>query len=54
MKAVYRVDGHGGLITASLAPANRTQISRFGLLDAVIIAGLLLGLAVVVRFAVAG
>jgi hypothetical protein len=58
MKAVYRTDGRpGGFITASIVPANRTEMSRFGGLDAVIavvVVFLLVGTATVLRFALAG
>jgi len=58
MKAVYRADGRaGGFVTASLVPSNRTQMSRFSRLDAVIatvVVILLLGTAALVRLALAG
>jgi hypothetical protein len=58
MKPVFRADGRaGGFITASVVPSNRTEMSRFGKLDAVvalIIVVLLLGTAAAVRFVLKG
>jgi hypothetical protein len=54
MKPVFRANGRpSGFITASLVPSNRTQMSRFGKLDALvalIIVILLIGTAIAVRF----
>jgi hypothetical protein len=58
MKPVFRADGRpSGFITAALVPSNRTQMSRFGKLDAVvalIILILLIGTVVAVRFVLLG
>ena len=58
MKPEFRADGRaGGFISASLVPSNRTQMPRFGKLDAivaVIIVILLVGTAVAVRFVLVG
>lgn len=51
MKTVFKTSGRsGGFITSTLIPANRTEMVRFGVADALVIATLLLGTAFVLAF----
>jgi hypothetical protein len=55
MKAVFKVSRlSGGFITASVAPANRSQITRFSLAEGALVLVMVLGTAALIRLVLAG